>query len=123
MKGWWRELADAVEAGRIELVTSPQAIEEFVDVTTRPEKQRLLDLADASEIADLLRRTTLLRPDVIPQVCRDPNDDYLLALAAASHADVLVTRDEDLLTLGSYGRTEIIHVARFLTRIATRTRD
>jgi predicted nucleic acid-binding protein len=36
----------------------------------------------------------------------------------AVDADVLVTRDEDLLTLQRHGQTEIIHVAAFLARIA-----
>jgi predicted nucleic acid-binding protein len=46
-----------------------------------------------------------------------PVDDYLLALAVAGSADVLVTRDEDLLTLRKYGNTEIIYVAEFLKRL------
>ena len=33
--------------------------------------------------------------------------------------DVLVTRDEDLLTLRSYGQTAVIHVAEFLSRLAS----
>ena len=31
-----------------------------------------------------------------PKICRDPEDDYLLALAIASKADALVTGDDDL---------------------------
>jgi uncharacterized protein len=29
-------------------------------------------------------------------VCRDPDDDYLVALATARHADAIVTGDPDL---------------------------
>ena len=29
-------------------------------------------------------------------MCRDPNDDYLVALATARHADAIVTGDPDL---------------------------
>lgn len=29
--------------------------------------------------------------------CRDPNDDYVLALALAGHAEVILTEDQDLL--------------------------
>jgi len=32
-----------------------------------------------------------------PRVLRDPNDDYLLALAASSGAEAIVTGDKDLL--------------------------
>lgn len=117
--GWWREVADAIEAGRVELIISPQAIDEFIDVTTRPAKRSLLDPEDAAEIGDLLRRAALFVPGPIESVCRDPSDDFLLALAKEGNADVLVSRDEDLLSLKEHGRTEIIHVAAFLDRISS----
>lgn len=118
IKGWWRQIGAAVEAERLILVTSPQLIDEFLDVVSRPAKKSLLDPADAAEIANVLRRVTLVVPQGEVHVCRDPNDDFLLALAAAAQADVLVTRDEDLLALRSYGHTEIIHVAEFLQRLS-----
>ncbi len=117
MKDWWGLMADAVESGRLVIVTSPAAIEEFEDVVRRPSIRELIDTADAASIADLLRRAELCLPTSIAPVCRDPNDDYLLALASESQADVLVTRDEDLLVLEKHGNTEIIHVAEFLRRM------
>ena len=103
------------------MVTSPQLIEEFLDVVSRPSKRSLLDPADAAEVANLVRRTNVVEPQTVVKVCRDPNDDFLLALAAAGQADVLVTRDEDLLTLRTHDRTEIIHVAEFLHRLSGRS--
>lgn len=41
-------------------------------------------------------------------ICRDPKDDYLLALSKVAKADLLITADEDLLVLGKYGRTRIV---------------
>jgi putative PIN family toxin of toxin-antitoxin system len=99
------------------LVTSPEAIEEFLDVVSRPRHAPLLESGDAAAIADLLRRAELHSPPTIAQVCRDPDDDFLLALALTSQVDVLVSRDEDLLAMGSYGQTNIIHVAEFLKRL------
>jgi len=32
-------------------------------------------------------------------VCRDPRDDYLVALAVATHAGAIVTGDRDLLDI------------------------
>jgi predicted nucleic acid-binding protein len=32
-------------------------------------------------------------------IARDPNDDYLITLARAAHADAIVSGDEDLLVL------------------------
>ncbi len=119
IKGWWRTIGDAVESEQLVLVTSPQLIDEFLDVVSRPSKQSLLDPADAAEVANLLRRATVVVPQIDVTVCRDPNDNFLLALALAAQADVLVTRDEDLLTLRSYGQTEIIHVAEFFHRLSS----
>ena len=119
LKGWWRVIGIAVESERVVLVTSPQLIDEFLDVVSRPSKQRLLDPADAAEVANLLRRAAVVVRQIDVTVCRDPNDDFLLALATAGQADVLVTRDEDLLTLRSYGQTEVIHVAEHFRRLAS----
>lgn len=119
IKDWWRTIGVAVESERLELVTSPELIAEFLDVVSRPAKQSLFDPMDAAEIANLLRRTTVVAPQTVVNACRDPNDDFLLALAQTSRADVLVTRDEDLLAMRSFGPTEIIHVAEFLRRVST----
>lgn len=99
------------------LITSPEAVEEFLDVSNRPAFRNLLDPTDAAEVANLLRRVTLFKPTHIEPICRDPNDDFLLALAWTAQADVLVTRDEDLLALKNHGRTEIIPVSGLFTRL------
>jgi putative PIN family toxin of toxin-antitoxin system len=41
-------------------------------------------------------------------VCRDPDDDVVLATARSGRADYLVTGDEDLLTLKRYHGTRIL---------------
>jgi hypothetical protein len=104
-----------VSAGQVELVSSEDLLVELADVLA---KARLRDWIP-EETALLLRRlyaqgASFYEPGPSPQVCRDPRDDYLLALAAASEADYLVTRDEDLLALGRHGVTAIIYPARFL---------
>lgn len=98
-------------------MASPDLIEEFTDVVARPHFELLIHADDAMAVADLLCRASLHKPIHVKAVCRDSSDDYLLALAEISAADVLVTRDEDMLILGNYGRTAIIHVAEFLVRI------
>jgi putative PIN family toxin of toxin-antitoxin system len=44
----------------------------------------------------------------VPCICRDANDDHVLACAAEAKADFLVTGDDDLLVLVSYGKVKII---------------
>jgi predicted nucleic acid-binding protein len=63
----------------------------------------------------------LFSPPNIESICRDPSDDYLLALATTAGADLLVTRDEDLLSMKKHGDTEIIYVAEFLKRLQSST--
>jgi putative PIN family toxin of toxin-antitoxin system len=42
---------------------------------------------------------TLPDPPAADPIARDPNDDYLIALARAAQADAIVSGDEDLLVL------------------------
>lgn len=48
------------------------------------------------------------------EVCRDPNDDFLLALAKDGKADYLLTGDNDLLEIASFGKTSILRMSNFL---------
>ena len=76
---------------------------------------RLIGAGEAEWLVALLsERTPIVEPEQIEQVCRDPNDNYLLALARTAEADYLVTRDEDLLTLQQHGKTQIIYPARLM---------
>ena len=44
----------------------------------------------------------------ITPVCRDPDDDRILACASEAHAEYIVTGDEDLLVLKRYGAIHIV---------------
>ena len=50
-------------------------------------------------------------------LCRDPKDNFLLALAKDSQANFLITGDADLLTLGSFSETKIITYHDFLEQM------
>ncbi|MBP7775533.1 MAG: putative toxin-antitoxin system toxin component, PIN family [Acidobacteria bacterium] len=49
-------------------------------------------------------------------VCRDPDDDWVLATALAGNTEAIVTGDADLLTIGSYSGIEIISPRQFVSR-------
>jgi putative PIN family toxin of toxin-antitoxin system len=48
------------------------------------------------------------------QICRDPDDDIVLATAVAAGATVIVTGDDDLLVLGTYADIAIVSPRRLL---------
>ncbi len=50
-------------------------------------------------------------------VCRDPDDDWILAAALAAEADCIVTGDHDLLVLGSHHGIPIITPRQCLERL------
>lgn len=50
-------------------------------------------------------------------VARDPDDDEILACAAAAHASAIVSGDDDLLSLRSYQDIPILTAAEALRRI------
>jgi uncharacterized protein len=92
---------DAALDGRIELVTSPLLLQEIAIVLARPRLQKYLSADEATRfLADLAAQTILLAdPNDRPAVCRDPRDDYLIALATVSGAEAVVTGDLDLLEI------------------------
>ena len=68
-----------------------------------------------TEVADDCRIVTIAL--LKEAVCRDPDDDAVLATAVAAKADLLVTGDKDLLVLGSHGGIPIVAPKECLARL------
>ena len=93
---------DAALDGRLELVTSPKLLAEVADVLGRPRLRRYLSTDEATRyVDDLAALTEQVNDPAEPHaaVCRDPRDDYLVALARSSGAESVVTGDLDLLAI------------------------
>ena len=58
-----------------------------------------------------------MRPTSIEPTVRDPDDDQVLACASAAQAQLIVTRDKDLLDLRQYQSIPILASAEALQRI------
>jgi predicted nucleic acid-binding protein len=54
---------------------------------------------------------------VATPVCRDPDDDELLALALAAQVELIVSGDDDLLDLHSFEGVAIVTPAEALRRV------
>ena len=64
----------------------------------------------------------IVTPAALPQpVSCDPDDDAVLACAIAADADLIVSGDGDLLSLGSFQRIAILTAAQAVERIKAAT--
>lgn len=94
------------------LLTSEAILEEL--------REKLLDKIKApsktvDEAVELHRsRMVLVTPSPLPEpVCRDPDDDLVLATAVAAKADCLITGDGDLLDLEGFQDMPILRPVDF----------
>lgn len=110
-----RRILEAAIDGRLRLVTSRQLLEGFEEILE--EKFGFSKAAAVETRSELEVLADLVEPIEIPQVCRDPDDDHVLAAAAAGEADVIVTGDRDLLSLEWHGDVEILAPASFDPRL------
>ena len=83
-------------------------------------EQRFDLVVDALPALGLYRRLAeWVDPAELPSpVCRDPDDDRVLATALAGRADAIVTGDEDLLVLGEHEGIAMLSPRRFLERLS-----
>lgn len=108
--------------GRYVLLYSEQLLEELVDVLARPRLRNKYPLSDETVEAMLqliLLRGEKVRPQRKIRLCRDPKDDMFLEVAMAGQAAIIVSGDEDLLTLNPFESIPIVPPRDFLARLAS----
>ena len=101
---------------RFELISSEWQLEEFRRVSRYPKLRTYLKSADAGNLVNGSRReATVLSQLPTVDLSPDPDDNPVLAMALAAHADILVTGDRrDLLALGTVGATRILSARQFV---------
>ena len=86
-----------------------------MEVTQRPRFRKYFPIADVQTLLEKLQaRSTTIKVTSEIEICRDPEDNFLLALAKDSDAEFLLTGDNDLLVMGSFGNTKIITFIDFM---------
>ncbi len=102
------------QTGRFELLVSPLLLAELERALAYPKLRRRIDPQEARAVVEWLALAARVAPDPggpPPARSPDPDDDYLIALAAAEKA-LLVSGDDHL--LGLAGQLPICSPAQFL---------
>lgn len=98
----------------ITILANESIIEELEEVCSRPKFIKILPPDLVSDFIQILQnRLTFIETNSNVQVCRDPDDDFLLAICQDGDADYFITGDNDLLVLQQYGKTQIITLSDY----------
>jgi len=106
-------ILDACVRGELQILLSPEIIDEYVRVgeeftTKRPNMPfaRFLDI--------LISTAVLVQAPPLPEpVCEDPDDDKFIACALAGNAKVITSGDKHLLSVSGYAGIEVLRPRRF----------
>jgi uncharacterized protein len=103
-----------------QLITIAMSQQLLNELKTTFNKKKLLPKLKAlnltvDSVINLIRESVILYPinDLNVPELRDPDDRIILATAIAANADVIITGDQDLLTLVTYQQIPIITAKTF----------
>jgi putative PIN family toxin of toxin-antitoxin system len=104
-----------VRARRAEcdLILSTDIIQEFERILHRKFSISQSEISDAKKVLAEATLEVCQLVGRIKPVCRDPDDDKILACAQQVGADYIVTGDEDLLVIKRYGAIRIVTPREF----------
>ena len=90
----------------------------MVELETTLKRKFRITPAAAAFLEAFRKQVLLVDPAPLPKpVCRDPDDDLVLATAVGASATAIVTGDDDLLVLRNYSGIEICTPRRFLEQL------
>lgn len=116
-------LIELASEGEIQLYTSRVLVDELRDVLHRPKltKAILATGLSAEELTRHYQRLAYLvtARQLTQPVCRDADDDHVLACALAARAELIVTGDTDLLVLHPFRGIPILNAQKALHWLLT----
>lgn len=105
-------LFNQVRDGTVDLMMSQILMDELAEVITRQKFAAILQRTSRTPERILLELRTfgdmVAAPPLLQPVCRDPDDDAVLACALAAQADLIVSGDADLLVLKQFQEIRIV---------------
>jgi len=114
-------LLEHVRNGTVTLISSPALLAELARVIDRPKFDVILlrsNTSRAQTLAEVRQLAEVIDPPPLAQpVCRDPDDDAVLALALAAQADIVISGDDDLLCLNPFEGIPILTPAQALQKV------
>ena len=113
------ELKMALTQPKVEVFVCQKLLWEVRVTTQKPKLRKYISQDRQKMLLELMKACQCVNIVEQISISRDPNDDYLLDLAATVGADFLVTGDNDLLILKNYRNTNIVSFASFMAVIDT----
>ena len=114
-------LLEQARNGTVTLISSPALLAELARVIERPKFDVILLRTNTSRVQTLAEVRLLAEvidpPPLAQAVCRDKDDDAVLAPAIAAQADMVISGDDDLLCLSPFDGIPILTPAQALQRV------
>ena len=111
----YTKLDEILFAKKAVLVFSQQLLDEFLEVAKRPKLRRFFSAEDIETLLETIEEYAIfVEVKSVVDMCRDPKDNFLLALSKDGKANILLSGDKDLLTLGKFGKTKILTISELL---------
>jgi putative PIN family toxin of toxin-antitoxin system len=105
-------------SGNCTILFSRELLEEFLTVANRPKLRKYFTPSELKVLVEMLNEIAeFVNVKSNVNLCRDPKDNFLLALAKDGKADYLLTGDNDLLVLEKMGKTNIIKITEFFEQV------
>ena len=115
------KLIEAMSTGKIELITSPALLTELRNVLSREHlasrlaaQRSTVEQAIAFYAELVISVSPLSTPRVVPG---DVDDDHVIAAALAGTAEIVISGDRHLLSLGSHQGINIVNAADAVRRV------
>lgn len=113
-------LFDLADDGGVALFTSVAMLNELAGILER--KKFAAKIAASGLTIDQIVNgytayATTVRPNAVPRIAPDPDDDMVVGTALAAHADMIVTGDKPFLSVGKWQQVEIVTVQQAIERL------
>ncbi len=99
----------------LNIIISEELRSEIDSTLQKPKVSNKVTTESISALKTVLnKRTILMNPKSKFDICRDPNDNFLLSLCYDAKIDYLITGDSDLLILNPFEKTKIVTLSDFI---------